>query len=41
MKAEMEELVIRTEERYREYFIQTLPDLKACCNAREIKLTLM
>jgi valyl-tRNA synthetase len=38
MKAEIEEMTIRTGDKYREYFIRTIPDLKACCRANEIKL---
>lgn len=38
MKAEIDELVIRTEKEYKEYFMRTIPDIRACCRAREIKL---
>lgn len=38
MKAEIDEMTIRTEGKYKEYFIQTIPDLKACCRAKKIKL---
>lgn len=41
MKAEIEELCISTEEKYREYFLRTLPDIRACCRAKEIKLTIL
>jgi len=41
MKAEIEELDIRTEAKYREYFIRSIPDLKACCRAKEIKLSII
>ena len=38
MKAEIEEMTIRAEEQYREYFLKTIPDLRACCRAKKIKL---
>jgi valyl-tRNA synthetase len=38
MKAEIDEMTIRTGGKYRDCFIRTIPDLKACCRAKEIKL---
>ncbi|MDR7855158.1 valine--tRNA ligase [Tissierella sp.] len=39
MKAEIEEVVITTEDKFTELFKQTIGDIKACCNAKEIKIT--
>ncbi len=38
MKAEIEEMTIRSGEKYTEYFLKTIPDLRACCRAKEIRL---
>lgn len=41
MKAEIDELDIRTEEKFKEHFMRSIPDLKACCGAREINLVIV
>jgi hypothetical protein len=38
MKAELEEVIIKTEGRYSGYFEQTAKDIKACCHAKEVKI---
>ena len=38
MKAEIEEVVIDTDERFAELFKQSLNDIKACCRAKEVKI---
>ncbi len=38
MKAEIEEIVITTEDKFTELFKQTIGDIKACCRAKEIKI---
>ncbi len=40
MKAEMDEIVINTDERLIGLFERTIPDIRACCNAREVRLVL-
>ncbi len=37
MKAEMQELIIETENKYMDWFERTLPDIKACCRAKEVR----
>ncbi|NLU53280.1 MAG: valine--tRNA ligase [Clostridiaceae bacterium] len=41
MKAEMEKIVITTEEKYVDLFRQTINDLKACCHANVIEIELI
>lgn len=38
MKAEIEEVVVRTEGKYADMFRQTINDIKACCRANEVKI---
>lgn len=40
MKAEIEEVTIRTEEKYENLFKQSENDIKACCHAKEIRIML-
>lgn len=39
MKTEIEEIVINTEDKFAELFKETIGDIKACCRAKEIKIT--
>lgn len=41
MKAEIEEIVITTEDKFTELFKQTIGDIKACCRAKEIKIIIL
>lgn len=38
MKTEIKEVVINTDDKYAELFIQTAGDIKACCRAKNIKI---
>jgi hypothetical protein len=38
MKAEMDEVVIKTESRFAELFMKTSKDIKACCHAKELRI---
>lgn len=38
MKAEIDEVVIKTEGRYLDMFIQTVNDIKACCRAKGVRI---
>ncbi len=38
MKAEMDEIVINTDERFADLFERTIPDIRACCNAGAVSL---
>jgi valyl-tRNA synthetase len=40
MKAEMDSIAINTDERFAGLFERTIPDIRACCNAREVRLVL-
>lgn len=41
MKAEMEEVVVNTEDGYAELFKQSINDIKACCRAEEVKILII
>lgn len=41
MKAEMEEVVVNTEDGYAELFKRTIGDIKACCRAGEVKILII
>ena len=41
MKAEMEEVVIKTEVKYADMLKQTVNDIKACCRANEVKIIIL
>jgi len=41
MKAEIEKLVITTEEKYMDLFRQTINDIKACCHANTVEIQLI
>lgn len=38
MKTEIEQVVITTDDKFKELFKQTTSDIKACCRAKNIKI---
>ena len=40
MKAEIEKVVIATDEKYVDFFQQTINDIKACCHAKTVEIAL-